>query len=103
MIGLTLEGVDQGRKKIMKMLKRMLEERKSQPRKEKSDFFDYVLEELQNGETILTEAVALDLMFVLLFVSFETTSWAISLAIKFLEENPKAYKELKVSELITSS
>uniref|UniRef100_A0A3Q7HKZ1 Cytochrome P450 n=1 Tax=Solanum lycopersicum TaxID=4081 RepID=A0A3Q7HKZ1_SOLLC len=86
----------QGRKKTMKMLKRMLEERKSQPRKEQSDFFDYVLEELQSKDTILTEAIALDLMFVLLFVSFETTSWAITLAIKFLHQHPQALKELKV-------
>ncbi|XP_015085106.1 cytochrome P450 87A3-like isoform X1 [Solanum pennellii] len=83
-----------GRKKIMKMLKRMLEERKSQPRKEQSDFFDYVLEELQSKDTILTEAIALDLMFVLLFASFETTSLAITLAIKFLHQHPKALKEL---------
>uniref|UniRef100_A0A3Q7HKY7 Uncharacterized protein n=2 Tax=Solanum lycopersicum TaxID=4081 RepID=A0A3Q7HKY7_SOLLC len=78
----------------MKMLKRMLKERKSQPRKEQSDFFDYVLEELQSKDTILTEAIALDLMFVLLFASFETTSLAITLAIKFLHQHPKALKEL---------
>ncbi|KAG5589379.1 hypothetical protein H5410_039893 [Solanum commersonii] len=84
----------QGRKKILKMLKRMLEERKSQPRKEQSDFFDYVLEELRSKDTILTEAIALDFMFVLLFASFETTSLAITLAIKFLHEHPKALKEL---------
>ncbi|KAG5589389.1 hypothetical protein H5410_039903 [Solanum commersonii] len=77
------------------MLKRMLEEKKSQPRKEQSDFFDYVLEELQSKDTILTEGIALDLMFVLLFVSFETTSWAITLALKFLHEYPEALKELK--------
>ncbi|WMV40569.1 hypothetical protein MTR67_033954 [Solanum verrucosum] len=88
----------QGRKKILKMLKRMLEERKSQPRKEQSDFFDYVLEELQSKDTILTEAIALDLMFLSLFASFETTSLAITLAIKFLHEYPKALKELTISE-----
>ncbi|KAH0646502.1 hypothetical protein KY284_034386 [Solanum tuberosum] len=78
----------------MKMLKRMLEERKSQPRKEQSDFFDYVLEELQSKDTILTEGIALDLMFMLLFASFETTSLAITLAITFLHEHPKALEEL---------
>ncbi|KAG5589377.1 hypothetical protein H5410_039891 [Solanum commersonii] len=88
----------EGRKKILKMLKRMLEERKSQPRKEQSDFFDYVLEELRSEDTILTEAIALDLMFVLLFASFETTSLAITLAIKFLHEHSKALKELTISE-----
>ena len=49
------------------LLTNMLEERRANPRKVKSDFFDYVLEELDRGDTILTEAIALDLMFVLLF------------------------------------
>lgn len=79
------------------MLKTLLEERRAQPRKEQSDFFDYVLEELQRKDTILTEAIALDLMFVLLFASFETTSLAITLATKFLHDHPLALKELTVS------
>lgn len=79
------------------MLKTMLEERRAKPRKEGTDFFDYVLEELQKNDTILTEAIALDLMFVLLFASFETTSLAITLATKFLHDHPLALKELTVS------
>lgn len=79
------------------MLKTLLEERRAKPRKEQSDFFDYVLEELQRKDTILTEAIALDLMFVLLFASFETTSLAITLATKFLHDHPLALKELTVS------
>ncbi|KAJ4712802.1 Cytochrome P450 [Melia azedarach] len=53
----------QGRKRAMEMLKNMLQERSANPRKEQSDFFDYVLKELQKEGTILTEAIALDLMF----------------------------------------
>ncbi|KAK4262725.1 hypothetical protein QN277_028251 [Acacia crassicarpa] len=85
----------QGRKKAMKMLKNMLQERKAMPRKEQSDFFDYVVEELQKEGTILTEEIALDLMFVLLFASFETTSLALTCAIKFLVENPLVLKGLE--------
>ncbi|CAA0842245.1 cytochrome P450- family 87- subfamily A-polypeptide 2 [Striga hermonthica] len=85
----------QGRKRAMKMLKSMLQERRERPRKIRSDFFDYVLEELQREGTILTEAIALDLMFVLLFASFETTSLAITLAVKLLLEHPLVLKELK--------
>ncbi|KAG8374863.1 hypothetical protein BUALT_Bualt10G0039800 [Buddleja alternifolia] len=84
----------QGRKKAMKMLKNMLQERRENPRKIRSDFFDYVLEELQRKDTVLTEAIALDLMFVLLFASFETTSLALTLAVKFLQEHPLVLKEL---------
>lgn len=84
----------QGRKRAMRMLKTMLQERREKPRKQQSDFFDYVLEELQKDGTILTEAIALDLMFVLLFASFETTSLALTLAIKFLSDNPLVLRQL---------
>lgn len=82
----------------MKKLKNLLQERRANPRKEQSDFYDYVLKELKKEGTILTEAIALDLMFVLLFASFETTSVAITLAIKFLSENPLVLKQLTVWE-----
>lgn len=78
------------------MLKNMLQERRENPRKHRTDFFDYVLEELQKETTILTEAIALDLMFVLLFASFETTSLALTLAIKFLSDYPLVLKQLMV-------
>ncbi|XP_023005395.1 cytochrome P450 87A3-like isoform X2 [Cucurbita maxima] len=84
----------QGRKRAMRMLKNMLQERRANPRKEHMDFFDFVLEELAKDGTLLTEEIALDLMFVLLFSSFETTSIAITAAIKFLLNNPHVLEEL---------
>ncbi|KAJ0609506.1 putative cytochrome P450 [Helianthus annuus] len=83
-----------GRKKVMKVLKNMLEERRAKPNEANTDFFDYVLEELKKDDTILTEEIALDLMFLLLFASFETTSLAVIVAIKLLTDNPRALKEL---------
>ena len=80
----------------MRMLKNMLKQRRAMPRKEQSDFFDYVIEELNKEGTVLTEAIALDLMFVLLFASFETTSLAITLATKFLSDHPLVLKKLTV-------
>ena len=82
----------------MRMLKNMLQERRAKPREQQSDFFDYVLEELGREDTILTEAIALDLMFVLLFASFETTSLALAMATKFLLDYPLVLKELTVCE-----
>lgn len=82
----------------MKMLKNMLQERREKPRENPSDFFDYVIEELKKEGTILTEDIALDLMFVLLFASFETTSLALTLAIKFLSDNPSVLKRLTVRQ-----
>uniref|UniRef100_A0A251LE64 Cytochrome P450 n=1 Tax=Manihot esculenta TaxID=3983 RepID=A0A251LE64_MANES len=84
----------QGRKRAMRMLKNLLHERRANPRKHQNDFFDFVLEELQKEGSILTEAIALDLMFVLLFASYETTSLAITMAIKFLSDNPLVLKQL---------
>ncbi|OMP09652.1 Cytochrome P450 [Corchorus olitorius] len=84
----------QGRKNAMRMLKNLLNERRAMPGKNRSDFFDYVLEELQKEGTILTEAIALDLMFVLLFASFETTSLALTLAVKFLSDYPSVLEKL---------
>ncbi|XP_010545904.1 PREDICTED: cytochrome P450 87A3-like [Tarenaya hassleriana] len=83
-----------GRERAMQMLKNMLKERRENPRKNPSDFYDYVIEELQKEGTILTEAIALDLMFVLIFASFETTSLALTLAIKFLSDYPSVLKRL---------
>ncbi|KAG8496028.1 hypothetical protein CXB51_009397 [Gossypium anomalum] len=85
----------QGRKNAMKMLKNLLNERRAMQGKSRNDFFDFVLEELQKVGTILTEAIALDLMFVLLFASFETTSLALTLAIKFLSDDPSVLKKLR--------
>ncbi|KAJ1416077.1 Cytochrome P450 [Sesbania bispinosa] len=64
-------------------------------KREQTDFFDYVIEELKKEGTILTEAIALDLMFVLLFVSFETTSLALTYAMKLLSDHPLVLKQLK--------
>ncbi|KAK8307241.1 hypothetical protein V6Z12_D03G181000 [Gossypium hirsutum] len=85
----------QGRKNAMKMLKNLLNERRAMPGKSRSDFFDFVLEELQKEGTILTEEIALDLMFLLLFASFETTSMALTLAVKSLSDNPLVLKKLR--------
>jgi len=80
----------------MKMLKNMLQERRMKPRMQNQDFFDYVLEELSKEGTILTEGIALDLMFVLLFASFETTSLALTLAVKYLTDYPLVLQTLTV-------
>ncbi|KAK8527512.1 hypothetical protein V6N12_054719 [Hibiscus sabdariffa] len=87
----------QGRKNTMKMLKKLLNERRAaMPGKNRVDFFDFVLEELDKEGTILTEAIALDLMFALLFASYETTSLALTMAVKFLSDHPLVLRKLKV-------
>ncbi|MCL7025758.1 hypothetical protein MKW94_016846 [Papaver nudicaule] len=84
----------QGRKQAMKILKDMLQERQKTPKSRQDDFFDCVLDELKTEGTALTEGIALDLMFLLLFASFETTSIETTFAIKLLTDNPAVLKEL---------
>ncbi|KAL5217349.1 hypothetical protein ABZP36_019593 [Zizania latifolia] len=85
----------QGRRSVMKMLKELLDERtKATHRRENIDFIDVLIEELEKDT--MSENAALDLVFLLLFASFETTSSAITAVLRFLTDNPKALQELTV-------
>lgn len=83
----------------MKVLKTMLKERQNSPRTQCVDFFDSVIEELKKERSVITETIALDLMFVLLFASFETTSLALTAAMKLLTDHPRVLEELTVSDI----
>ncbi|KAM0900796.1 hypothetical protein ACQ4PT_020412 [Festuca glaucescens] len=83
-----------GRKNAMKVLKGMMKERMADPGRQRQDFLDIMIEELRKENPVLTEAVALDLMFVLLFASFETTALALTLGIKLLTDNPRVLEAL---------
>ncbi|CAN6323133.1 unnamed protein product [Urochloa humidicola] len=81
----------QGRKNVMKVLRQQLDERRSAAERKAVDFFDLVIDEL---DPIMNENVALDLLFLLLFASHETTSMGLTAILKFLTDNPKALQEL---------
>lgn len=74
----------------------MLQERRATSRKQPIDFIDYVLEELDKEGTVLTEEICFDLMFMLLYTSFETTSTAMTLLLKFVSDHPLVLKQLTV-------
>ncbi|XP_058084517.1 cytochrome P450 87A3-like [Magnolia sinica] len=84
----------QGRQNAMRMLKNMLEERRASPEKGCGDFFDYVIDELKKEGSALSEGMALDMMFVMLFASFETTSSALTVAMKLLTDHPHVVEKL---------
>lgn len=84
----------QGRKNVMRVLRELLEERKKAPRRESTDFIDLLIEDLKEEEHLMNERVALDLLFLLLFAGFETTSSGITAALRFLTDDPKALQEL---------
>ena len=79
----------------MKVLKKMMRERMADAGRQGEDFFDVLIEELRE-KPVMTEAIALDLMFVLLFASFETTALALTLGVKLLAENPRVLRALTV-------
>ena len=85
---------------MIKVLKQLLDVRKNAEARESKDFLDLVIDELNKEKPLLNEKTSLNLLFALLFASFETTSSGIAVALKFLTDNPKALQELTVSKLI---
>ncbi|XP_062224891.1 cytochrome P450 87A3-like [Phragmites australis] len=96
-----------GRQSAMEVLQQVLEERKRSVQvlgargvKEKTrrhgDFLDHVIQEITKEKPLVTDKMALDLMFVLLFASFHTTSLALTLAVKLLADHPHVLEELTV-------
>ena len=81
------------------MLKEQLGARRNEPEREAVDFFDLVIHELDKPDSELNENIALDLLFLMLFASHETTSIGLTAILKFLTDNPKALQELTVSKL----
>ncbi|KAK3149785.1 hypothetical protein QOZ80_3AG0222750 [Eleusine coracana subsp. coracana] len=86
----------QGRNNVMRTLKRQLDERRNAAAamRETVDFFHLVIDELDRPDSVLNENIALDLLFLLLFASHETTSMGLTAILKFLSNNPKALQEL---------
>uniref|UniRef100_A0ACD5YPJ3 Uncharacterized protein n=1 Tax=Avena sativa TaxID=4498 RepID=A0ACD5YPJ3_AVESA len=84
----------QGRKNVMKILRKLLDERKKAPHQKSGDFLDLLIDDLKEEKHLMNEKFALDLLFALLFAGFETTSSGITVALRFLTDNPKALQEL---------
>ncbi|KAK3141758.1 hypothetical protein QOZ80_4BG0337970 [Eleusine coracana subsp. coracana] len=94
-----------GRQSAMKVLEQVLEERKRaaevlgegggmEKTRRHGDFLDHVVEEITKEKPLVTDKMALDLMFVLLFASFHTTSLALTMAVKLLADHPHVLEEL---------
>ena len=82
------------------MLNEQLGARRNSPELESVDFFDLVIHELDKPDSELNENIALDLLFLMLFASHETTSIGLTAILKFRTDNPKALQELTVSKLL---
>lgn len=87
----------QARRAATEILKNTLNKRMSSPEVRYGDFWDKLVEELSNKESIITESIALDLVFALFFAGFEATSQAITVAFKLLSDHPEVIEKLEVN------
>ncbi|XP_078150046.1 cytochrome P450 87A3-like [Carex rostrata] len=85
----------QARRVVTIILKNTLNKRMSSPQVRYVDFWDKLVEELTNKESIITESIALDSIFALFLAGFEATSYAITLAFKLLSDHPQVIEKLE--------
>ncbi|KAJ4836042.1 hypothetical protein Tsubulata_023466 [Turnera subulata] len=92
--GTTFRKCMQDQAKMIKILKDALMERLNNPEKRRGDFLDQTIDDMQS-EKFLTVDFIPQLIFGILFASFETMSITLTLAFKFLSEYPQVVEELR--------
>ena len=90
----------QGRKKAMKVIHDIFEKKRSgnDGATNDYDFADHLLEQIKKEDTFLNEEIARDLVFLFLFAAHETTSTALTVALRYLDGHPRVMAELKVRD-----
>ena len=76
------------------MLRKIVKEKITSPEKRSENLLDQAIDDMEK-EKFLSEDFIVQLLFAILFASFET-SVSVLLALKFLAEYPAALKELTV-------
>lgn len=79
----------------------VLNKRLASPGTHQGDVLDHIIKDMK-FENFLTEEFVVQLMFGLLYVSYDSISLTLSLAFKLLSENPMVLEELTVSILYYS-
>jgi cytochrome P450 len=80
---------------MLKMLKDTLMERLNDPSKRRGDFLDQAIDDMKTKKFLTVDFIP-QLMFGILFASFESMSTTLTLTFKFLTENPRVVEELRV-------
>jgi cytochrome P450 len=84
-------------KNTKKVIKDMFKERKASKLKAScSDFLDNLVVEVERKDSILDEAMAIDMVVALLFATYETTSSLMTLGTMFISDHPHVLAELTV-------
>ncbi|KAL5796262.1 hypothetical protein ACOSQ2_001082 [Xanthoceras sorbifolium] len=83
-----------GHKKIMKEFEDMYEERRAS-NVPGNDFLDYMVEDSKKENTLLNDPKVISkLLFAVLLAGYDSTSQALTLATKFINDDPRILKEL---------
>uniref|UniRef100_A0A0D9WWK3 Cytochrome P450 n=1 Tax=Leersia perrieri TaxID=77586 RepID=A0A0D9WWK3_9ORYZ len=85
----------QGRRNVRNTLTDLLKERLNAPGKKYGDLVDLIVDELQSEKPLIDENFAIDAIAALMFASFATISSTLTVAFKFITDNPKIVQELK--------
>ncbi|PON78488.1 Cytochrome P450, E-class, group I [Trema orientale] len=80
-------------KKVMSMLKDLLNERRTSPESHRGDFLDQISNDMEK-EKFLTEGFIVQLIFGGLFATFESVSAVMALAFTKLSEHPSVLEEM---------
>ncbi|XP_075487852.1 cytochrome P450 87A3-like [Primulina tabacum] len=92
--GFGFHSVIQGKKRALEIIRETIVERR-RSKENHQDFLSCILKEVEDGETILTEAMAENILFGLHFGAYETTSSTTTVALKFLRDHPQVLAQLK--------
>jgi cytochrome P450 len=85
-----------GRRNMQKIMSNLLRKRLTKPNVKHGDFLELIVEELQTEKPTIDEKFATDALVALLFTSFVTLAPILTLAFKFLSDNPEVIKALEV-------
>ncbi|KAJ6670906.1 CYTOCHROME P450 26 [Salix viminalis] len=83
----------QDREKMLKMLKDTLMERLNDPSKRRGDFLDQAIDDMETEKFLTVDSIT-QLLFGILFASFESISTILTVTFKFLSENTRVVEEL---------
>uniref|UniRef100_A0A1J3GBD9 Cytochrome P450 708A2 n=1 Tax=Noccaea caerulescens TaxID=107243 RepID=A0A1J3GBD9_NOCCA len=90
----SLIKVLKSRGEALQVMKDALRMRKESKEKQ-GDFLNTMLEELEKEDSLFDQGSAIDLIFLLSFVTREGTSGCTALVVRFISKNPKVLAELK--------
>lgn len=91
--GTAFDACLQGRKEATKVIEDIYQERKAS-KIYCDDFMDHLVAEVEKEDSFMDETNAINLVFLLLFAVYETTSQAITLLVKYIFDNPDVSAEL---------